>query len=251
MRAWIFDERHFRLTRVFVTGSNEARVEETITLQLPVQVRQPVPVGNHILFGTFSLDFTFGAADENGRNILWRATSDLPFRDPLQYDIVMQAAVNYRHLAVSPDRRNIAVTYAFKSRVDFFDGAGRLRGTAVGPRSIQAPSGRLVGKRIVWKSELRFAYLSASAATVDFLYAVFCGCTESDGAVPTRLHVFDWAGNLVSELAFEHKVVEIAVSPDNHTLVGAVWDDDEPMVGVWHLPNDLARRSAQYRDEHK
>ena len=254
MRAWIFDERHFRLTRVFVTGSNEARVEETITLQLPVQVRQPVPVGNHILFGTFSLDFTFGAADENGQNILWRATSDLPFRDPRQHDIVIQAAVNWRHLAVSPDRRNIAVTYALKARVDFFDGAGRLRGITVGPRSTPAPTGSFVGtdvKRVVWEPELRFAYLSASAATADFLYAVFCDCAASDGAVPTRLHVFDWAGNFVSELAFEHMVAEIAVSPDNHTLIGAVWDDDQPIVGVWHLPNDLARRAAQYRDDHK
>lgn len=108
--------------------------------------------------------------------------------------------------------------------------------------------------RVVWEPRPTFAYLSASAATADFLYAVFCGCTESDGAMPTRLHVFDWAGNFVSELAFDHHVVEIAVSQDNHTLIGVVWDDDhddQPKVGVWHLPNDLARSAAQYRDDQK
>lgn len=145
-------------------------------------------------------------------------------------------SINRPAVAFHPDLTKIAIAYRHNNVVQLYD---LIQGEGVsfaGPEPFDAPR----GAEITDPNPSRQAY-SYVRATARYVYAMFCGCLISPdrSEMPARLHVFTWAGELVTILPIHPYSGVFDVSQDDRFLY-TVTNTPYPQVLETALPPDLS-----------
>jgi hypothetical protein len=239
--AWLYDFQNRRLTRLDLPAQLPASSLPTRPLDLGVSVTQIVRAGDRLIANGLFPDYTLLVMDTTGAP-LQRVAADPPFGPKDVPYLDGRRALNRNFLAYRPAGGAFALAYQFRSRIDFFNAKGERYGTISGPRPSTASVGARNG-RMAWKPENEMAF-RAAFGTDRYLYALFCGCRADDEPREARVQVFRWNGDFVTELVLDHPVIELAVTPDDRVLYGAL-EEPFPGVGEWALPARLADASRQ------
>lgn len=233
-RAWVYDfaARRFSL----LDPANERRpVVREVSLDAGVSLMNPVWNGDRIIANGLLPDYTLLVVDGDGRPVE-RLAADPPFTERQMPHATGRRLLNRSFLAANPSRTRLALAYQWKSRIDFFTVGGERVGSIPGPRQTR-PVFHVANNRFFWgpDDENEMAYWAVDA-TDRYVYALFCGCLAGKGHMPALLHVFDWSGNFVAEIALDRQLTSLDVSDDDRVLY-ATFEAPHPGVGEWTLPS--------------
>jgi hypothetical protein len=156
----------------------------------------------------------------------------LPFDSIAHTSVIARRLLNRTFMGGSPDGRRFAIAYQFTNQIEIVSRSGVHVATAIGPRTGN-PSYRLQGERFFWNDDNVSLYAGV-AASDQLIYALFCGCRFAEEQEMRLVHVFDWAGNFVREIAFDRPVLALAASADDRSLYGFV-EKPYPMIVEWQL----------------
>lgn len=145
---------------------------------------------------------------------------------------VARRLLNRTFMGSSPDGERFAIAYQFAPRVEIVSRNEEHLATAIGPREGH-PSYRMQRDRFFWNDDNVSLYTGV-AASDRHIYVLYCGCRFAAEQEMRAVHVFDWDGNFVKELAFDRPVNTIAVTRDDRLLYGAV-DEPHPSIVEWRL----------------
>jgi hypothetical protein len=232
-RVWVYDFGGRRFT-LLDPGNQRQPVVREVPLDAGVSLSGPVWAGNRIITNGLFPDYTLLTMGEDGR-VIERLAADPPFKERDMPHATGRRLLNRSFLAANPSRTRLVLTYQWKSRVDFFTIGGERIGSVQGPRET-SPVFRVSQDRFFWgeDDENEMAYWTVDA-TERYVYALFCGCFPGEGNMPAYLHVFDWNGNFVAEVAFDRQVTALDVTDDDQMLY-ATFEAPYPGVGEWRLP---------------
>ncbi len=235
--VWVYDFYNRRFTLLDLDKDGNDVIRREMPLNVNASLEHPVWSGDRILANGLFADFTLLEIDSTGRP-LSRISAGPPFtkRVPPQG----QRKANRSFLTMDPSGKRIAVTYQFASRVDFFRADGRPYGTVSGPRPTEISYEVDRKGRMNWKPDNVMTSWSMTS-TDRYVYVLFCGCEMREGGEsPTRVHVYDWSGNFIQEIALDRPIRGAAVTLDDSWLYGAV-EEPFPVVGEWRLPAGLQK----------
>jgi hypothetical protein len=149
--------------------------------------------------------------------------------------IAVRQQAHQAHMAVSADRRRVAVASRHSDRLEIYDLFGKLlargdRPFAFEPRfSIAERDGHPL---MASGDDLRFGYIDL-VATDDQIFGLFSGVRRGDGrgtaSFGRLIHVFDWSGHLLRAYRLDAALASIAVSADAQSLYG-VRHDPSPQI---------------------
>ncbi|HEX8391759.1 MAG TPA: BF3164 family lipoprotein [Longimicrobium sp.] len=228
--AYDFSNRRFSL----LEPGKDDMVTREVPLDAGVSLATPVWNASGVISNGLFPDYTLVRLDSAGR-IRSRLASDPPFTTKHIANATGRRLLNRSFMTVNPSRTRLALSYQWKSRVDFFTIEGERIGSVAGPRHTTATF-RVAGDRFFWgrDDENEMAYWQMDS-TERYVYALFCGCKPGLGNLPSMLHVYDWNGNFVAEFAFDRQVTSLDVSDDDR-VVYATMESPYPGVGEWRLP---------------
>ena len=238
--AKVVDTGNRRITHIAFRGpAFEPEIVEEIRFEALESLRDIVPLkdGRVLLQGLY-VDYTFVVTDRAGKR-LKRLYADPPFREqdmPLPHGRMM---LNDGRLVGQPDGPRFALAYLSTNRIDFFAGPSGPYFSVSGPHDTETRY-HAEGDRFFWDEGDERAYVDIAASN-DYVYALFCGCTHRalrDGQFPTRIHVFTWNGRFVGELVLDKGITALAVSDNDESIWGA-FQDPVPLIGEWQIPEWL------------
>ena len=239
---WIYDFSNRRMTLMDIRKPGRDAVRKEFRLGAKASILIPVWMGSHLVANGLYGDFTLLVMDDGGWPVA-RVGAAPPFRPELTR-IPGARQANRGFIAADPRGERMALAYQFASRVDFFGPEGARYGTVQGPRAVTARYHIDGTGRFRWKDDNEMAHWGM-AATQRYVYTLFCGCKLLTGnESPALLHVYDWEGRFVAELALDRPIRSLAVSPDDAILYGG-YEEPYPAVGEWRLPASLRERSAR------
>jgi hypothetical protein len=228
--VWVYD---FDLNRFNVLDLRGAEPEFRRTAPAPGGVRLLDPVvGKELISNVLSADATLligPAGERNGHRLI---NLGLPFDSASHPAQVARRLLNRTFMGSSPDGERFAIAYQFIPRVEIVSRGGEHLATALGPRDGH-PSYRMQDGRFFWNDDNLSLYTGV-AASDRHVYVLYCGCRFAAAQEMRAVHVFDWNGNFVKELAFDRPVNAIAVTPDDGLLYGAV-EEPHPSIVEWRL----------------
>lgn len=239
-QAWVYDFQNRRFVRVSLDAPRGSEVLEEVRLDAGYSLESPVWTERGIISNGLFPDFTLLLVDSTARPLA-RMSTRPPFDARRISHPTGRRFLNRNFMAVDPARRRLALAYQYESRLDFLTAEGIRYGTVTPPRRTQA-RWRIAGDRFFWDEDNETAYVAA-AASDRYVYALFCGCRDSEKRLPRQVHVFTWSGDLVAELALDREVLELTVAPDDSHLYGAIMEP-VPVVGEWDLPAALRERGT-------
>ena len=176
-------------------------------------------------------DFTLLVTDTLGQPQS-RIVADPPFTPRDAPDMNGRRLLNRNFMAANPGDGRFVLAYQFRSRLDFFTPDGERYGRISGPRATR-PSFGMRNGRFAWNDDNEMAFQGV-AASRNYVYALFCGCSIEEQRTSSVVQVFRWNGDFVAELQLDRPVLEIAVDEDR-TLYGAA-EEPYPGVAEWALP---------------
>lgn len=234
-QAWLYDFTNRRFSLVEVNDVGEARILEEMRINVG-DIEGLVWSGGRLVANGLFADHTLAHVDRMG-NPLSRVVVPPPFTEREIGHPVGRMQLNRSYLAADPVGRRIAIVYQFGNRIDILSPAGKLFGSVDGPRRTAARY-RVENDHFFWEEDNVMAYHGA-AASVNYIYALFCGCRMGGDRPMSRVHVFRWNGDFVAELQLDRPLRSFSVTPDDALLYGA-FDDPYPMVGEWLLEEVLS-----------
>lgn len=241
--VWVYDFYNRRFTLLDLDKDGNDVVRREMPLNVNASLEHPVWSGNRILANGLFADFTLLEIDSAGRP-LSRISAGPPFTKQVPPQGLRRA--NRSFLTMDPSGKRIAVTYQFASRLDFFRADGTRYGTVNGPRPTKISFDVDDRGRMNWEKDNVMTSWSMTS-TDRHVYVLFCGCEMREGGEsPTRVHVYDWEGNFIHELALDRPIRAAAVTADDGWLYGAV-EEPYPVVGEWRLPDELQNVKAGSR----
>lgn len=231
-RVWVYDFGNRRFSLLQPRGRD--LVSREVPLDAGVSLSSPVWNGSGVISNGLFPEYTLVSLDSGGR-VRRRIAADPPFPARVMAHPAGRRQMNRSFMAVNPSRTRLALSYQWKSRLDFFTIDGDRIGSVAGPRQTTATF-RVTGDRFFWgrDDENEMAYWQMDA-TDRYVYALFCGCKPGMGSLPAMLHVYDWDGNFVAEFAFDQEVTSLDVSDDDQVIY-ATHEQPYPGVGEWRLP---------------
>lgn len=244
LEVWVYDFSNRRYTRLRVAEMDGAEVSDQFAIEVGTSLEHPIRARNQIVSNGLFHGHTLLVMDSVGRPLA-RTVVEPPFsldefagdRSALQ--------LNRNFLSVDESGSRLVAAYQFESRLDFFLVDGSHYGSITGPRETTARFARDDATGVIqWEQDNELAYL-ATAATDDFAYALFCGCTDDEFELSaTKIHVFRWNGDFVAELELDRPITNFTVSSEDDTLYAA-YSYPLPGVGQWALPDLTARLNAE------
>lgn len=232
--AWIYDYSLRRLVLADLAGDQQTWLRRTIRLNQGPYLSEPVILGERFVSNGYFVGHTLSVSDTS-----WKTMTHFAGERPLTaagIDPSFAARTIRSRIATDPSHTRLALAYQSANRIDFFDAAARLRGSAAGPRQIAVALRRVESPRassMRWGENNELAYVGIDA-THEHVFALFCGACNAS-RMPRRIHVFTWEGEFVTELVLDRSVESIAVSPDGVTLYGSV-EDPYSTIASWRLP---------------
>ncbi|MBI4544863.1 MAG: hypothetical protein HY703_06700 [Gemmatimonadetes bacterium] len=241
-QVWVYDFQNKRLALLRPDAPDDGVVEKELPLLAGLSLSSPVWTGDRIVSNGLFPDHTLTVLDRTGR-IISSIIADPPYSAREVPHGVGRMLLNRSFLAVHPGLERLALSYQYRSRVDFFTAAGEMYASTTGPRPV-TPRYHVADGRHFWDPGSEMAYAGAAAGS-RFVYALFCGCRlgqNGQSSLPARIHVFDWEGRFLEELALDRPVIQFTVSAGD-SLLYASFQDPYPRVGEWALPARLRRSS--------
>ena len=189
--------------------------------------------------GTFQ-EGRLGHLASDGR--LLRTTGPTPLEGEEVPAHIRQQAYQSK-LKPNPSRTRWVVATRHADRLEIFDAAGNL--LAQGDRPVgfeptySAEGGEAGQARMTSDEDLRFGYIDVTT-TEDRIYGLFSGRTRAEGRANygTRVHVFDWDGNLLDVMELDSPIIAVAAAPEGDVLYGI---RHEPMPAIVRYPLRRAR----------
>lgn len=235
----IFDFQNRRLSRIAISPPSQARVTGTLPFRIDVSVTHPVVYGDHYISNGVFADHSLVVLDTTGVARRYLVTAP-PFSPDELAHPTGRRLINRTFLASAERGRKLVLAYQFASMLDFVNLEDGTFTRVEGPYETE-PQFHVERERFFWEDQNEMAYWSVQA-TSSRVYALFCGCPMSDNAPPTQLQVYDWQGELIGVLKFDHKISTFAVSPDD-TTIWAYFETPVPRIGEWKVPK-WVRESA-------
>ncbi|MFQ5705258.1 MAG: hypothetical protein ACE5HT_14710 [Gemmatimonadales bacterium] len=232
LRVWIYDSGNKRLSLFQIGESGVVTVVKEVHQRVGVAVEQVLPTAGGLVAGGSFLDGVLLIMDSTASKLIKRVGTPPVSRDvypgPLAY------ILNRYQLAADPTRSKVAVAYRELSQVLLFRSDGDAIGRAAEPIEVSPRSPDSRGPPSTVHAGL--------AASDSFVYVTFC---KDCGPAPRarQVHVFDWTGRLIEELALDQPVGVIAVSPDDSLLYGAI-SEPYPMIAEFVLPQSSSTDST-------
>lgn len=240
-QVWVYDFSARRFTLLDLASEDRPFARE-LSMEVGASLSAPIWHDGRIISNGLFPDYTLLSMTDEGRPIA-RIAADPPFSPARMAHPTGRRLLNRSFLTANPSRTRLALTYQWKSRIDFFTIDGERIGSVQGPRETTAVF-RVADGRFFWGAddENEMAYWQVDA-TERYVYALFCGCLPGEGNMPQSLHVFDWNGDFVAEVGLDRQVTSLDVTDDDRMLYGTV-EAPYPGVGQWRLPDWLAGRVA-------
>lgn len=88
--------------------------------------------------------------------------------------------------------------------------------------------------RLVWHRSATLGYVNV-AASLERIYALYCGCTLADSSSARELHIFDWSGELQEVWRLAAPSTAVASSVDGMSLFVAEQREGQGTV-IRHIP---------------
>lgn len=233
-QAWLYDFKNHRFSLIEIAGDGEARILEEMRINAG-DIESLVWSGGRLIANGVFVDHTLVHIDRSG-NVLSRIAVPPPFTEREVGQPAGRMQLNRSYLAADPIGRRVALVYQFGNRIDFLGPAGELFGSVNGPRKTTARF-RVENGRFFWAEGNAMAYHGA-AASANYVYALFCGCQMDEDRPPSRIHVFRWNGDFVTELQLDRPLRSFNVTQDDSLLYGS-FDVPFPMIGEWQLTGVL------------
>lgn len=228
--TWIYDFALNRFSVLDLSGSEPA-YRKTYPGPTGVRLLDPV-VGEQLVSNILSprASLLIGApGTREGHRLV---DLGLPFDSIAHPSPVARRLLNRTFMASSPDGSKLAIAYQFTNRIDIVTIGGTLLTTILGPRAGHA-SYRLENGRFFWNDDNVSLYTGATASS-RYIYVSVCGCRFDKEQEVRSIHVFDWNGSFVQEIAFDRPVSALAVTADDRSLFGFV-EEPYPMIAEWEL----------------
>lgn len=234
----LFDFQNQRLTLFrWIREREEVRYLEHRRFVAGIPIEQVVPrpsAGGYVASGPFRAH-TLLVADSAGRERR-RITTGVPLR----VDPPAMREANLRHFAADPGHTRFAVAWQHANRIDLLRGLEGTHRRVKGPRGLNTDY-TTIGPdfELGEDGEIGYVDIHATGARV---YALYCGCSDSDETeqgishLPRLVHVFGWNGDYRGEIDLGREVREIAVARDDSLLWGATRGDPIPRIAEWSLP---------------
>jgi hypothetical protein len=230
---WAWDAGHQRLTRFEPRSPTEYQVR-TVQLEGSTTVQRVVRNGEGGVIGIAgSADSRFVVFSTAGLRQLEVAH---PLPGPLGAD--PRSRINAANQAITACEwpgRGFVISHAQYGRIEYFD----PRGAAVRRASVPAPSDPIfeVNSAGVPTFRWREAHYVDCTVAGDLLYALFSGrvLSSHDGeaaASGSRIHVFDWSGQLRGRLRLDRDVSKLAIEPDGSGMFASSLVD----AGIHRFP---------------
>jgi hypothetical protein len=241
-RFWTGDFGNRRAVLWEIHGWNAVRVLQNVNYGGSGYIRHPVFTQHGMLAGGLFPDASMLETDSTGGEIV-ASIGTPPYSGDDYPTPTAFVTVNHYRLAVDPQRTRVVLAHRYANRLDFYTLRGvRIGGTA-GPRVVPRPEYTEVRNGMLEfdRTTMQSAYLGGVAATENFVYAAFCGCTHAewtDGVKPHLIHVFTWDGRFVTELDVQEQITALAVLPGDSVMY-TVSRDPYPMISEWELPREL------------
>jgi hypothetical protein len=237
---WAYDFNLRRFTRIGISHRGRPSTIHTVPLGVGVSLLQASLRADTFVANGLFTDYSLLLADATGRPIA-RVDLSPPFGPPDVTLPIARRLLNPSSLASSPDGARIVLAYQFRARLDFLDFKSGRQITVTGPRET-APSFQIESQsaRFFWKEDNQHAYWSV-AATDDLVFALFSGHRDTERKSPSRIHVFNWAGEFLGEVQLDRESIVIAASPNDNMLFGMV-EEPWPAVAGWAIPLDLTAK---------
>jgi hypothetical protein len=239
-QVWVYDFYNRRLTLLDLNRTSRSAVVREVPLVVDAALEAPFWIGPRLVANGLFADYTLLLLNDRGVAVS-RTVADPPFAHRLPRAAGARMA-NRSFLAPDPRTGRLALSYQFAGRVDFFRPDGTRYGTATGPRAVKSRFHYDSKGRFQWDRNNEMAHWGI-AATSRYVYTLFCGCEMQHGSEsPQLLHVYDWNGRFVAEVALDRPLRALSVSEDDSYLYGA-FEEPTPGVGEWKLPVSLASGS--------
>lgn len=240
--VWVYDFNQRRLSGFDVLRGQDDADSPTIKLPHAGTLLQPVLASGRIvsngLFPSYSLVFM----DTTGRPT-GRADLTAPFGPPSVTSNTARRLVNVSTMTYSPsDRSRLALAYQFAAELDIIDLKSGRHVTANGPRPVRA-SFRIdpKTKRFFWNKDNQHAYWDLTA-TEHFIFALFSGEKDDSRAsgevFAQRIHVFDWEGRFLLELATDRPITTLSINETGDVLYGSI-EEPWPAAAAFPIPRSV------------
>jgi hypothetical protein len=145
-RVWVYDFSNRRFSLLQPQGRD--LVAREVPLDAGVSLSSPVWNGSGVISNGLFPEYTLVSLDSGGR-VRKRIASDPPFSAKAMAHPAGRRQLNRSFMAVNPSRTRLAVSYQWKSRLDFFTIEGDRIGSVAGPRQTTATF-RVTGDRFFW-----------------------------------------------------------------------------------------------------
>lgn len=213
-------------------------VDSTLPIDMGTTLLEPAAIGEGYVANLLSAQHGLVFLDGSGAPVRKiRTPPAFPRGDAPSISAFLE--LNQSSVIARPRGDRFAVAYHHRNRIDFFEAESGYLWSVSGPGAVHT-SYEVDENRgsLVFSAEDERAYISG-AATDRYLYLLRCGtCNLEDP--PTRIHVFNWSGELVRVLSIDHGVLRFGVSADDSFLVGSKYRDGMLVqVARWTLPSDL------------
>ncbi len=229
--VWVYDFRTNRFTLLDLSGP-EPVFRRTLPAPSGVRLLDPVlstSLVSNALSGAGTL--VIGQPDrQTGHRLI---DLGLPFDSAAHPAYVARRLLNRTFMSPSPDHGRFAVVHQFANRIDIVSRDGIHLVTGSGPRQAN-PSYRMQRDRFFWNDD-NISLYTGVAASERHVYVLYCGCRFAEEQAMRRVHIFDWEGRFVREIAFDRNVFALAVAPDDSMLFGFV-EEPHPQIVEWEIP---------------
>jgi hypothetical protein len=227
--VWIYDFQLNRFSLLDLSGT-EPTLRRTTGGPGGIRLLDPVFSGD-VVSNVLAPKGTLAVGGREEPQSLRVIDLGTPFDPVLHPSPLARRLLSRTVMSASPDGTSVAIAYQFANRLEIAARDGRHLASARGPREGN-PSYRLEGGRFFWNDDNVSLYTGATASE-HHVYLLYCGCRFADEQRMTRVHVFDWKGRFVRELAFDRPVGALAVSADDSALFGFV-EDTHPSIAEWN-----------------
>jgi hypothetical protein len=243
--VWVYDYANVRLTLLDLDADVDHRVKRTIPLPVGATLESPTWFGDTLVSNGIFSDYSLMVIDGRGTPVR-RITADPPFHYHQLAHWVGLRQLNRTFFAHDPSRRRMVLAYQWDDRLDFFTSGGALLGTARGPRSTR-PSYHLQNGKFFWNDDTEMAYCDVTASDA-YVFALYAGPAPDTPHVhlPSKVHVFTWKGEFVTELALDRPVWAISVGRDGRTIYAPFEaDGGHYLIGAWQVPSSVVPRQGR------
>lgn len=236
--AWVYD---FELNRFSLLdlGGDEPKLLRTKAGPREIQLLDPV-LSNGLISNTLSADASLLiAADGSDGGASRIVNLRSPFDAVDHPDPLARRLLSRTFLSPSPDGSRVALAYQFANQIEILTSAGVHLSTSSGPRDAN-PSYRFQAGRFFWNDDNVSLY--GGITTSDrHIYVLYCGCRFSGEQTMWRIHIFDWEGAFIGEIAVDRPISSLTVARDDSRLWAFV-EEPHPAIVEWSGPDILGSR---------